>query len=310
MDQGSGGEVETLQRVAITVAFHGDLWVTYLLNHGRARLTASTYHHSVRYFSESLQAGGLRFEDVTKRTMEAWIAEMRIGGKGPKTIHGRVGAVKVFYSWLFDEGYMPSNPLAGLKPIKVPKKLPRPLSPAQIRALVGKAEDSRDVAFVETTYATGGRLSEILALDIEHLNIDNSTVLLMGKGGVERLQPITAECVRALKAYLVERAAYLKRTGRDNERALFISREGRLNRSSVQLMLSRLGKAAGIGHVHCHQLRHSLGSFLRSRKMDLLDIKEILGHASVKSTEIYAQLAKEELRRNYLDAMGDAGSAR
>jgi site-specific recombinase XerD len=304
MDRGSGaGEVVQLHRAALTVAVHGEQWLSHLLNHGRSKLTESAYRCSIRYFSDKLRQYGIRLEDVGKKTAEAWIADMRVDGLSLKTINSRVGAVKVFYEWLCEEGCLPRNPLAGMKPIKLPKKLPRILAPEKIVEMSERADTTRDSAFVATLYASGGRLAEVLGIDLPDLNLAAMTVLLKGKGGVERIQPLSAWCVALLQRYLPDRQSYLDRTGR-KDLALFISREGRLNRSSVQLMLDKLGKRVGIGHVHAHQCRHSLATAMLRKGMNLRKIQKLMGHASITSTEIYTHVADEDLRDEYNRAMG------
>lgn len=269
----------------------------------------------MRYFADWLRGVGERIEDVTRGTVEQWMADLRIGGVRSKTVKIRVGVIRYFYSWLHEHGYIAQNPLAHLKSIKAQVRLPRPISQEAVTLIIAAANGfrgipriyaERDVALVETLYASGGRRDEILGLDVGDLDLSGWSVLLRGKGGVERVQPISESAVKALRRWLELRDDLLRRWTRPHERAVFCTWKGRMKRSQLQQMLDRLTKAAGLPHCHPHQFRHGLATNMLEAGMDLRYVQELLGHASIKSTEVYTRVSKERLRFEYMKAMGQS----
>jgi integrase/recombinase XerD len=192
----------------------------------------------------------------------------------------------------------------------VGKTLPKALSVSEIDELLEQPnkrttpESKRDKAMLELVYATGMRVSELVSLDLDSIELHNNraTVRCLGKGGRERLIPIHEQAVRALRVYLEEARPELARSRR--ERALFINRRGeRLTRQGFWLILKNYAKSANISSdVTPHTLRHSFATHMLRGGAPLRNVQELLGHANISTTQVYTQLTDEHVRRVYDNA--------
>ncbi len=272
---------------SVSIAVDGERFRSELLNHGRSQLTVDTYEHRLRWFGEWLAAVEIAVEDVTVDSVEQWITDQRVAQKlSAKTIQCNVGAVTSFYTWLESRGLIAKDPLRGLWPIKVPKKLPRILQVSEVEALIAAASTRRARALAEFFYACGVRISELIGCNVDDLDLAGPQALIRGKGDKERYIPITAVAVRAVRDWLEERgaeiaawenlrtrAAELRRrgltfqqiahemgvsapvalkyvaqskSGFKDRAALFIGRQGRLKEGQIRGILKQVAKDAGI----------------------------------------------------------------
>jgi len=228
----------------------------------------------------TLHARGLSGRSLA-RMLSAWRAFYRFA----------IGALRV----------RDDDPTAGLRPPRSPRRLPDALSPEEAAKLVAIDGDGflaqRDRALFELAYSSGLRLAEIAGLDVDRLDVAAGEVRVTGKGAKERIVPVGAAALVALRAWLVARAPHV----RAGERALFVGERGaRLSHRAIQSRLAALALSQGLDrHVHPHMLRHSFASHLLQSSGDLRAVQEMLGHTSIASTQVYTHLDFQALAKAY-----------
>ena len=205
-----------------------------------------------------------------------------------------------FFGWLNNKGYISKNPAAGLDPIKVEKRIKKPLSDTELEKLRRKCRIERDLALLEFLYSTGVRVSELTSLNRQDIDFDHMDVIVYGKGAKERETYLTAASCMHLKEYLDSRT--------DDNEALFVSLRSpheRLTVSGVEEILRRLGRQTGIEKVHPHRFRRTMATNILNKGMPIEEVKEILGHVKLDTTMIYCQISRENVRhshRKYMSA--------
>jgi len=229
---------------------------------------------------------------------------MRLHGQGlsPRSLARTLSAWRAFYRWLVKRGVIAVDPCLGLKAPKRPRSLPKALRPEQAQALLdAPAEDAlalRDRAMFELFYSSGLRLGELVALDVASgVELADGLITVTGKRGKTRSVPVGSKAREAIAAWLEKRAVFAAA----DETALFVSRRGtRLTPRAVELRLARWAKRSGLSqHVHPHMLRHSCASHLLQSSGDLRAVQEMLGHASIATTQIYTHLDFQHLAKVY-----------
>jgi integrase/recombinase XerD len=216
-----------------------------------------------------------------------------------------VVAVKSFFAFLVNEGKVQNDPTENISSPKVNKSLPKPLSPAEMDTLLAEPaklstpEAMRDAAMLELLYACGMRVSEMIDLNVNDVNLKAGFVRCLGKGSKERIIPVHERAIECVKKYIAEARPGLVR-GKDED-ALFLNRRGdRLTRQGFWLILKGYAKAAGIKKdVSPHTLRHSFATHVLNGGADLRAVQELLGHANISSTQIYTHLTSEHVRQSY-----------
>ena len=252
-----------------------------------------------------VQGGKPEWSTIDRNLLISYILDLKERNYAPATVARKVAAVKSFFGFLVADGLLRSDPTENLSLPKVGKSLPKPLSAAEVEALLAAPaelstpEAKRDIAMIELLYASGMRVSELVSLNIRDVNLEDGFVRCLGKGSKERVIPIHQEAARSIKEYLVEARPRLLRD--DEEEALFLNRRGeRLTRQGFWLILKTYAKAAGIKkEVSPHTLRHSFATHILSGGADLRAVQELLGHANISSTQIYTQLTSDHVRQDY-----------
>ncbi|HEU4951566.1 MAG TPA: tyrosine recombinase XerC [Holophagaceae bacterium] len=243
---------------------------------------------------------------VSPRTLRGFALELGERGLDPASQARTLSTTRAFFRWLFETARIPLNPASGLRNPKQAKKLPAFLTEGESSALLDlpPAVDfatSRSRCLLELLYASGLRVSELVGLDLQDLLRAERTLRVLGKGRKERLVPYHAKAEEALEAYLRFRGALLAEKGLPAGPALFLNqRGGRLTPTSVRALLRKaLEDAAVRARVSPHALRHSFATHLLNAGMDLRAIQELLGHASLSTTQRYTHLSLEELAKTY-----------
>ena len=256
---------------------------------------------------------------IDERAVRSWVARASRDGASPRSIARRLSAWRGFFDWLAEHRGGAGNPARGVRAPRLPKRLPSALAPDQAVRLVADPQAEgfdavRDRAIAELLYSSGLRLSELISLDIRYfepasgrprsaswLSLTEAEVIVTGKGAKRRSVPVGRDALTALRAWLSERERFLTLKSLPDERALFLSRRGqRLSARSVQLRLKRRGIAQGVAaSVHPHMLRHSFASHLLQSSGDLRAVQELLGHASIASTQVYTALDFQRLAAVY-----------
>jgi len=228
------------------------------------------------------------------------IARLHLEGQSARSLARLLSAVRGLYRYLLREGRCQHDPAAGLRPPKGERRLPRTLDADRAQQLLdGAMEDDflarRDQAILELFYSSGLRLSELVGLDLERLDLAAGLVRVQGKGGKTRELPIGGKAREALQAWLP-----LRTLARPADGALFIGRTGRrLSPRAVQLRVRQAGVRELGQHLHPHMLRHSFASHLLESSQDLRAVQELLGHADIATTQIYTHLDFQHLATVY-----------
>lgn len=222
-------------------------------------------------------------------------------GLGPRSVQRRLSALRGFFNYLIRERVIEANPAADIRAPKAPKRLPKTLDVDQVASLLSYPATSllarRDLAMMELLYSSGLRLAELAGLDVTDLDLADRTVRVTGKGSKTRILPVGKQAVAALRAWLADRAGFVK----GGASALFVGRDGRrLGARAIQRRIGRWAQAAGIGvPVHPHLFRHSFATHLLESSRDLRGVQELLGHADISTTQVYTHLDFQHLARIY-----------
>ena len=282
------------------------------------RLERHNSEHTIRAYLGDLTdllrhtgALGRDLQEVTLRDLRGWLAAMQARDVAAATLQRRAGATRVFFAWLLDEGIIGRDPAAELKSPRVRRRLPRSLSSHEaadmMAAAIGRAgegegpEADRDVAVLELLYGSGLRVSELCGLDLGDIDPAARVVRVLGKGDKERSVPVSAPAVDAVDRWLVRRAEWL-RPG--SAAALFLGRRGaridpRVVRRVVHEAVRAVPEAPDQGP---HGLRHAMATHLLEGGADLRSVQEMLGHASLATTQIYTHVTDERVRAAFRQA--------
>ena len=276
-----------------------------------AARTLAMYGDALGWLQASAAASGVELQAALPHHVRSWTAQLRGRGLGPRSIAIALAAWRGLYRWWGRHGLVAQNPVDGLRPPKAPKPLPKALSVDQAVALAEHVPEdgdpvlvARDHAIAELLYGCGLRVGELVGLDrtasgaaAGWVDVADASAHVLGKGGKRRSVPVGTAALTALQAWLLVRAQ-LADAG---EPALFVSRRGtRLTASQVRQRLRLQAQQAGLPtHVHPHMLRHSYASHLLQSSGDLRAVQELLGHASISTTQVYTKLDFQHLARAY-----------
>ena len=277
---------------------------------GRSDNTVAAYRRDLRLYVRWLRAQGVELKAVDETGLSAYIGFLRDGGRAPASVARALVAVRSLYRFLAEEGLMSVDPAADVEVPRVPKGLPKPLSSADIDALFGAisgddAPARRDRAMVEVLYGTAIRISELVGLNMAETDVGGGWLKVMGKGSKERQVPIGRRAEEALVAYLAPAGRdalapqrWARRTDAD---AVFLNQRGRrLSRQGAWQIVRGYGDRAGLGdRLSPHVLRHSCATHMLDGGADIRSVQELLGHASLSTTQIYTLVSSERLRQVY-----------
>lgn len=274
--------------------------------------TVRAYLGDVESLLEHAQRLGLdRLEDLDLRALRSWLANQQTRGKARTTVARRATAARVFTAWLARTDRVATDPGASLGSPKAHHTLPAVLRADEARELLeaaaGLADDGsplglRDVAMLELLYATGVRVGELVGLDVDDLDGDRQLVRVFGKGRKERSVPYGQPAARALARWLEQGRPQLAVPG--SGAALFLgSRGGRIDQRAVrELVHRRIAEVPGAPDLGPHGLRHTAATHLLEGGADLRSVQELLGHASLATTQLYTHVTTDRLRKAYLQA--------
>ncbi len=251
--------------------------------------TVAAYRRDLTRFVHHCGAGRL-LRDVTRQDVQDWLVDEYAAGRSAATLARRLSATKSFFDAAVEMGACSANVAAGMRPPKQPKRLPRTLPPEQTAALMQSTASSselRDLALLAVMYGCGLRVSEVVGLCVCDLDLHQAELRVLGKGRKERLVPLPDGACQYLRDYLNARGA-----DAGSDQPLFLNqRGGRLSARSVQRMLKQRALLTGADlSVTPHRLRHSFATHLLAGGVDLRAIQELLGHASLATTERYTHL--------------------
>ena len=269
------------------------------------RRALAAYRRDLRIFAKWLEAQrGKALEAAQQMDVEAYLAHRFAQKTKPRSAARYLSTLKRFYRWLARENKIPVDPTLNLDSPKLPRPLPKSLSEADVGRLLVERDlhtplGLRDKAMLETLYATGLRVSELVGLRFLGLNLDAGVVRVTGKGGKERLVPLGEEAILWLSRYLKEARPEL--LNRQTSDAVFVTQRGKgMTRQAFWYLLKRRARAAGLAQpLSPHTLRHAFATHLLNHGADLRVVQMLLGHSDISTTQIYTHISRERLRRIY-----------
>jgi integrase/recombinase XerD len=295
---------------------------TYLdhlsIEKGLAANTLSSYRRDLRRYREFLDEKKLAaLDDIAEATVTDFLVRLREGdGAHPplsaSSAARTVVAVRGFHRFAVADGLAINDPAAAVKPPSPAKRLPKALPLSDVEAILeaagapGTPLALRDRALLEVLYGTGARISEAVGLDVDDVDTDagaEGAVLLRGKGGKERMVPVGSYALEAVSAYLVRGRPVLVAEGKGTPALFLNARGGRLSRQSAWAVLVKAAERAGVTKdVSPHTLRHSFATHLLDGGADVRVVQELLGHASVTTTQVYTLVTVDNLREVFATA--------
>jgi integrase/recombinase XerD len=280
-----------------------DKFLSYLrVERGVSSNTLLAYRRDLSKLSLFAQSQDRDVLSLDADDLAHFIRNLHHQGLAPKSVARTLVAVRGFYKFLIQDGYLKLDPSVNLESPKSWQSLPRFLAPEEVERLLSTPDPSsftglRDKTMLEVLYATGLRVSELAGLAPGNLNLDLGFVTVFGKGSKERAVPLGSTAIGWIKKYLNARAkSGLSKTSQ----VLFISDRGSpLTRQALWRIIVSLGENAGIGHITPHLLRHSFATHLLENGADLRSVQMMLGHSDISTTQIYTHITNERLREIY-----------
>lgn len=267
--------------------------------------TVSSYLRDVHQFTEYLSRRNLEIKEVEQEDLQDYIQWLTGQGKSAATVTRALASLKCFYHWMLEQGYCEKNPVLGVKAAKVERKLPQVLTSKEVELLLEQPQcvdmkGYRDHAMLELLYATGIRVSELIGLNVDSVFLSAGFIRCESKEKT-RIIPMYPTALKALTDYLRDVRPKLAAEG---EQALFVNMNGtRMSRQGFWKLIKYYGEKAGIQtEITPHTLRHSFAAHLLENGADIHAIQEMLGHADISSTQVYAKLVNQRLKDVYVKA--------
>jgi len=286
-------------------------WMT--VERGRAANTISNYRRDLLRYVAFLAQNSKSLLTVRESDVEEYVRVLQSSGEAHASTARRLAAIRMAHSFIVDEEMRPDNPTSRIEGVRVPSGVPKPLNLDEVNSLLeamtgDSATDMRDRALLEFLYATGARISEACDLNLDDLDLTSRVVRLFGKGSKERVVPFGRTAEDRLREYISSAGraqlvpeTWLKGTDRD---AVFLTNRGRrLNRQKAWHVVRDAGVRAGISRdLSPHVLRHSCATHMLEHGADLRIVQEMLGHATISTTQIYTKVSTDRLWAVYRDA--------
>jgi integrase/recombinase XerD len=280
---------------------------------GRSLNTLSAYRRDLRGYHRWLEAQGTTVHDATEDEVTAYVGHLRQLGRAPSSVARALVAVRALHRFLAEEGHTSSDPAAAVEVPRVPQGLPKALTEDEVERLLSQvvgdeALARRDRAILEVLYGTGLRISELVGLSLDHLDLQGGLLRAQGKGSKERMVPVGRMARQALEGWLgaggrpeLVPEHWARRTDAD---AVFLNaRGGRLSRQGAWGIVRRYGRRAGLAdRLTPHVLRHSCATHMLDHGADVRAVQELLGHASISTTQVYTLVTTDRLREVYESA--------
>ena len=288
-------------------------FLTYLtVEKGFSKNTVAAYRNDLYQLTsfveeEAAKSGSTTsWANLNRQGMLSYLLNLKERNYAATTVARKVAAARSFFAFMMAEGNIKDNPSQNIGSPKVGRALPKPISHGQAMQLIDQptklstTEAKRDHAMLALLYASGIRVSELVALNVSDVNLEGEYVRCFGKGHKERIIPIAApRAISAMREYLKESRPHL--THDETEKALFLNRRGeRLTRQGLWQILKGYAKSADLDkEITPHTLRHSFATHMLSGGADLRSVQELLGHANISTTQVYTHLTTEHIRRTY-----------
>jgi integrase/recombinase XerC len=277
-----------------------------------SNLTLLSYRTDLGQFFDFLSReyekpfGELSTEMINHKTVRKYLADMQASGMSRATMARKLASLRSFVKYMCREDILPGNPIANVSTPKQDRRLPRFLYPTEIDMLLNAPDTSkslgcRDKAILETMYASGVRVSELVAINLADIDWGEETILIRGKGNKERLAPLGRQARMALLNYIENSRGLLMQASKPANDAVFLNRfGGRLSGRSIRNIIDKYVEEVAITQkVSPHTLRHSFATHLLNGGADLRSVQELLGHVKLSTTQIYTHLTRENIKTIY-----------
>lgn len=280
-------------------------WLT--VERGRSRNTVAAYRTDLQRLGATLMEHGTDPLAATHTDLAAYLAALAEDGRSIATLRRHTASIRQLYGFLVAEGRLTRDPTVDLKPPRERRAAPEALTRDEIASLIETARGDapltqRNRVILELLYASGLRVSELIGLELRNVDVEERLLLVRGKGDKERIVPFGSTALAALRAWLLDGRPALLRDGAQPWLVLN-HRGGQLSRQAVHTVVRDAGVTAGIAHeVGPHMIRHTFATHLLAGGCDLRVLQEMLGHASVTTTQIYTHVSADHLREAYVNA--------
>jgi integrase/recombinase XerD len=269
---------------------------------GLSKNTLASYRYDLTSLGLHLQKRRQSLESAQREDILNFLAAQVHAGRSPRSLSRYLSAFRQFYQWLLREGRLNEDPCVLIESPKLGRGLPKALSEQQVTDLLESPDTSdvlglRNRTMLELMYATGLRVSELIALELHWINLNQGVVRVLGKGGKERLVPLGEEAISWLQRYMKESRPELL-GGHDSNYVFVTRRKSGMTRQTFWHAIRKVAKEAGISQdVSPHMLRHSFATHLLNHGADLRVVQMLLGHSDLSTTQIYTHIAKEGLKQ-------------
>ena len=279
---------------------------------GRSANTLAAYRRDLAGYATWLDEHGATWATVQRGQLDRFVQSRRASGAASASVARQLAAVRMLHRFMVEEAVRPDDPSADVEGVSVPAGIPHPLTEAEVdrllRVIVGTDPVSlRDRALLELLYATGARISEVCGLSLADFDWENRLVRVFGKGAKERVVPFGRAAQATTETWLTSGRVHMIPTRwarRGDEEAVFLNTRGaRLSRQSAWAVVKKYGELVGVGaKLSPHVLRHSCATHLLDHGADLRVVQELLGHASISTTQVYTKVSQERLWSVYRQA--------
>jgi len=279
---------------------------------GRSANTLAAYRRDLDGYTRWLVSQGLSVRDVDRAGLDRFVNDRRASGAAASSVARQLAAVRMLHRFLAEEGLRIDDPAADVEGVRVPAGIPHPLTEDEVSTLLSAVVGAdpvskRDRALLEFLYATGARISEACGLSLSDIDRDHRVVRLYGKGSKERLVPFGRAADAAMGEWLTEGREHLEPlrwARRGDQEAVFLNTRGaRLTRQAAWAVVRKYGEMVGLAdRLSPHVLRHSCATHLLDHGADLRIVQEMLGHASISTTQVYTKVSQERLWQVYRQA--------
>jgi len=294
------------------VKYEEDFLTHLRVERSASNLTLLSYRTDLGQFFDFLSreyqkpSEELSTEMINHKTVRKYLAEMQSTGLSRATMARKLASLRSFVKFMCREDILPGNPIANVSTPKQDRRLPRFLYPTEIDMLLNAPNTSRvlgrrDKAILETMYASGVRVSELVAINMGDIDWGEETILIRGKGNKERLAPLGRQAKTALLDYMENSRNHLLQADKATNEAVFLNRfGGRLSGRSIRNIIDKYVEEVAITQkVSPHTLRHSFATHLLNGGADLRSVQELLGHVKLSTTQIYTHLTRENIKTIY-----------
>lgn len=275
-------------------------YIDYIgLERGLAKNTELAYRRDICFFIEHLEKNNINnFNNVTRFVINSFIRDMRSNKYAPSSVKRKISSLKGWFNWLVANEYINHDPTLSMEAPKLVKKLPKVLTTNEIEKIFSSDLPITEKVIIELLYSGGLRVSELVNLDANSINIDAGYLKCYGKGSKERIVPIGVKSSNIIVQYQKYRELILKKSRKTTNALLITDNAARITRQQVYKLIFNLGKILN-KHITPHTMRHSFATHMLENGADLRVVQELLGHSDVSTTQLYTHLSKRKLKEIY-----------